>query len=152
MRCTVPTVFLDSFTPGDSIVEFLVPRRDRTRANPYSPLRIPVSDPEKLIKKKSKRKFVASTIVFSKFVPKEVLQTLSPDFVENLVPPCFPANKQSLHHKLVLHHLLFTIHQLLFHKFHQLTPWQVQTHPLTEWMQLFLQGMPLWFYLSLLMH
>ena len=56
MRCTVPVpaVFLDCFTPGDFIVDVLAPRRTRTRDNPYSPLRIPVSDLKKLIKKNIK--------------------------------------------------------------------------------------------------
>ena len=52
LRCIVPAVFLDWFTPGDFIVEVVAPRRTRTKANPYSPLRISVYDPEKLIKKK----------------------------------------------------------------------------------------------------
>ena len=72
LRCTVPTVFLDCFTSDDSIVEVLAPRRTRTRANPYSPLIIPVPDPEKLIKKKSKQNFVASATIFSKEVPSVV--------------------------------------------------------------------------------
>ena len=69
LRCIVPVVFLDCFTPGDSIVEVLAPRR----ANPYSPLRISVPDPKNLIKKKIKQNFVASATVFSKVVPKEML-------------------------------------------------------------------------------
>ena len=48
------SVFLDCFTPGDSIVEVLVPRRTRNRANPYSPLGIPVFNAKNIIKKKSK--------------------------------------------------------------------------------------------------
>ena len=38
LRCTIPVVFLDCFTPSDSIDVVLAPSKARTRANPYSPL------------------------------------------------------------------------------------------------------------------
>jgi len=68
LRCTVPTVLLDFFTPNNSIVEVLAPRKARTRVNPYSPLKNQVPDPEELIKKKSKWKLVYSG--FLKATPK----------------------------------------------------------------------------------
>jgi len=47
LRCTFPTIFLDSFTPGNSIVEVIAPRKDKTRENPHYPLKNKVLDTKK---------------------------------------------------------------------------------------------------------